>query len=99
MKGNKQEMCLHKQVRQGQPGLMRTSQYGNQIDGTTLPLKKLNPELWRSVPTDDLDPQDEFLMAHLVGILMDIHKIPRLVSCLKSAQVRLKIQSCKFKLA
>jgi len=36
MEGNEQEMRLHKQVRQGQPGLMRTSQYGNQIDGTAL---------------------------------------------------------------
>ena len=36
MKGNKQEMRLHKQVRQGQAALMRTSQYGNHVDGTTL---------------------------------------------------------------
>ena len=36
MKGNEQEMRLHKQVRQGQAALMRISQYGNHIDGTTL---------------------------------------------------------------
>jgi len=36
MKGNEQEMCLHKQVRQGQAALMCMSQYGNHIDGTTL---------------------------------------------------------------
>jgi len=36
MEGNEQEMRLHKQVRQGQPGLMRTSQNGNHIDGTVL---------------------------------------------------------------
>jgi len=29
-------MRLHKQVHQGQAGLMRTSQYGNHIDGTAL---------------------------------------------------------------
>ena len=36
MKGNEQEMRLHKQVRQGQAALIRMSQYGNHIDGTTL---------------------------------------------------------------
>jgi len=36
MEGNEQEMRLHKQMRQGQAALMRTSQYGNHIDGTTV---------------------------------------------------------------
>jgi len=36
MNRNEPEMRLHKQVHQGQAGLMRTSQYGNHIDGTVL---------------------------------------------------------------
>jgi len=50
-------MQLHKQVHQGQAGLMCTSQYGNHIDGTVLLAYTRAPAVPHSFLTANLSRQ------------------------------------------
>ena len=57
MNRNEPEMRLHKQVHQGQAALMRTSQYGNHIDGTVLLAYTWPPAVPHSFLTANLSRQ------------------------------------------